>query len=146
MRVRAPVSLLPVLVIAGAIAGASACDSVTPRLTAGLEPPVTSAGRLDGLVTRLDGTPAARLPVAGAIHGVVVYSVTTDDAGTFTMRVTNNVADTALVDTALTVFIQARTAVAGVLDSLVLRAPVAVRMSRNLTSLVITTTQLRAAY
>jgi hypothetical protein len=107
---------------------------------------VTSAGRLDGVITRLDGSAAVRLPVAGQIHGVAVDTATTDGAGAFSMRFSNSVTDPSIVDTSLTVFVVARAAVGAVPDSLVLRVPVPVRLSHDLKTPVVTTVQLRAGY
>lgn len=126
---------------------ATACDSITQSATPiGGPLAVTSAGHLDGVVTRLDGSAAVRLPVAGLIHGVAVDTATTDAAGTFSMRFTNSVTDPTTVDTSLTVFVAAHAAVGTVADSLVLRVPVQVRLSHELKVPVVTTVQLRAAY
>jgi hypothetical protein len=107
---------------------------------------ITSAGRLEGVVTRESGAPAQGLDVTALNHGVVVASTITGGGGEFSMRFVNGIGENLPADTLLTYFIQARAAVGSVRDSLVLRVPVAIRMTRNVTSPVVTTAELSAAY
>ena len=110
----------------------------------GLAP--STAGRLDGVVTRTNGAPAQGLSVMALNHGVAVNSALTDGNGAFSMRFVNPIGQSQPGDTLLTYFIQARTTVGNVSDSLVLREPVQVRMSRNLIAPIVTNVVLRAAY
>ena len=127
---------------------AAACDGST---TAGPDDPIvdfaaSSVGVLAGTIMRSNGTPAATLPLTAQIHGAVRLSATTDASGAFTMRLDNVIGQVLPTDTLLTVFVNARTQVGGVADSLVLREPVQVRLSRNLATPAVTTVQLRANF
>lgn len=79
-------------------------------------------------------------------HGVTVYTALTDGNGAFSMAFVTPIPQSQPGDTLLTYFIQARTAVGSVSDSLVLREAVQVRMSTNLTTPIVTSALLRAAY
>ena len=106
----------------------------------------STAGSLNGVVTRTNAAPAQGLSVMALNHGVAVNSALTDGDGAFSMRFVNPIGQSQLGDTLLTYFIQARTTVGSVSDSLVLREPVQVRMSRNLTAPIVTNVVLRATY
>ena len=147
MRQRCRRRLRAAVATGAALTLAIGCDSAAQLASqTGNTLTVTSAGRLDGVITRLDGSAAVRLPVAGQIHGVAVDTATTDGAGAFSMRFSNSVTDPSIVDTSLTVFVVAHAAVGAVADSLVLRVPVPVRLSHDLKTPVVTTVQLRARY
>lgn len=105
-----------------------------------------SVGMLAGTVTRSGGAAASTLPITAQVHGVVVLSTTTDAGGAFTLRVTNLIAQAQASDTAVTVFVNGRTTVGAVADSLVLREPVLVRLSRTVQSPPVTVVQLSASY
>jgi hypothetical protein len=108
--------------------------------------PPSTAGRLIGVISRANGAPAQGLVVNALNHGAVVYTATTSGSGEFSMIFVNVISLPAPGDTLLTYFVQARTAIGNVSDSLVLREPVQVRMSRNLNVPLVTTVALRAAY
>jgi hypothetical protein len=107
---------------------------------------VGSIGRLAGVVTRMNGAPAVALTLTAQIHGVVESGATTDTAGAFRMTITSGLPQSLPTDTLLTIFVNARTTVGAVNDSLVLRESVALRMSRNIVSPPVTSAQFRAAY
>lgn len=98
------------------------------------------------MVTRANGAPAQGLAVSALNHGAVVVTASTGGGGEFSMRFVYPISQQQPGDTLLTFFIQARTAVGGVSDSLVLREAVQVRMTRNVGVPVITNAVLRAAY
>jgi hypothetical protein len=75
-----------------------------------------------------------------------VITSSTDASGAFSMRVTNGVTDTTIADTVLTIFVTGHATVGRVADSLVMRVPVPVRMSRDLVTPVVTQVALRAGY
>lgn len=125
--------------------GACSRDGTT-RLDAINDLPPSTAGRLDGVVTRASGAPAQGLTVMALNHGVTVYTALTDGNGAFSMAFVTPIPQSQPGDTLLTYFIQARTAVGSVSDSLVLREAVQVRMSTNLTTPIVTSALLRAAY
>jgi hypothetical protein len=107
---------------------------------------LSTAGRLDGVVTRENGSPAQGLLVTALNHGVVVLTATTSGGGAFSMTFVAPIGQQAPGDTLLTFFMQARAAVGGVSDSVVLRQPVPVRMSRDVSVPVVTRVVLRAAF
>jgi hypothetical protein len=106
----------------------------------------SSAGQLEGTVVRGSGAPAQGLVVTALNHGAVVISTSAGGAGEFRMLFVYPISQLMPGDTLLTFFIQARTAVGAVSDSLVLREAVQVRMSRNLSVPVVTRVELKAAY
>ena len=83
------------------------------------------------------------MPVAGGRR--VVSSATTNGAGAFMLRIVNPRGQPDSASYTLTVVVNATTVVGPVPDSLVLRTPVAVVMTRNITTPAVTTVVLGAA-
>ncbi len=129
------------------LAAVLGCDSATQPPPDGTNDfAATSAGNIEGVVTRLNGAAATNLFLTGQIHGSVVSSATTNGAGAFVLRIVNPPGQPDSASYTLTVVVNATTVVGPVRDSLVLRTPVAVVMTRNITTPAVTTVVLGAAY